>query len=101
MKKKGEIMKGSGVNINKYSPKQLGVKVSIIKRILGYCPCPHCNTYFTYPKTRRMSSSYENDIDNYCYECNRCFEITEDYWKEMWANYNSYEVMHMRESNIH
>ena len=61
--------------------------IKIIHEIFGYCGM--CNRWFVYPKRRRMNTMYENEESNYCNVCEVCFEEIEDYWKELWDEYNS------------
>ncbi|MBZ9622981.1 hypothetical protein G9F71_008945 [Clostridium sp. FP2] len=61
--------------------------MKLFKKIFGYCY--HCERWFVYPKRRRMSTAYEHDESNFCTECEECFERTEEYWEDMWDEYNS------------
>ena len=56
-----------------------------IQKLLGYCP--QCRKYFKYPKRRRTNASYENEEDNYTYECKKCWERTMEYFDNMWEDF--------------
>ena len=62
------------------------LKLIFLEKILGQCQ--RCKTYFSYPKTRRMNTMYENEKLNFVCECNKCFEQTEAYWDGMWEDYD-------------
>jgi len=60
---------------------------NIIYKILG--KCLNCNTYFRYPKRRRMNTAYLDDKSNYEVCCLSCHKEHEECWDEMWEEYNS------------
>lgn len=40
-------------------------------------------------KRRRRNTAYVDDEKNFVIMCDSCFELEQEYWKEMWAQYNS------------
>jgi hypothetical protein len=63
--------------------------MNIIERYIKISTCGHCGSQGVYPKRRRMSTAYQDEKSNYIEECDDCFEITEEYWEERWAEYYS------------
>jgi hypothetical protein len=61
--------------------------LTLLRKILGWCPM--CQTYFTYPKKRRMNTAYIEEKSNYCCVCKDCYQEVEAYWDERWSEYNS------------
>ena len=52
-------------------------------------PCPLCGEMKHDIARRHQSTAYVNEESNYLTSCLECFERAEEYWKEMWAEYNS------------
>lgn len=62
----------------------------MIKKLFGYCPI--CHRWFKYPAVRRVSTSYENEIDNWWYSCKDCFDEMQGCVKEAWSEYNKVRI---------
>lgn len=52
---------------------------------LKTCPC--CGTVSDTVERRRMNTAYADEESNYLTSCLACFEMSEDYWRERWADY--------------
>lgn len=51
--------------------------------------CKGCGRIRMGVKSRRQNTAYITEKDNYITCCKQCFDMAEDYWAEMWADYNS------------
>ena len=40
-------------------------------------------------KRRRRNTAYNEDENNFVFQCGSCFEIEEAHWADMWSDYNS------------
>lgn len=61
--------------------------MTLIRWLCGYCGI--CGRWFVYPKRRHMNTMYINEESNYCKVCANCFEEIEEYWQDLWDDYNS------------
>lgn len=55
--------------------------------LFGFVRCPTCKLFKRSVKRRRMDTAYVDEESNFCCECADCFEITQEYWAERWADY--------------
>ena len=47
-------------------------------------PCDSVNA-----KRRRQNTQYVDDAQNWVTLCDKCMELNNEYWKDMWADYYS------------
>jgi hypothetical protein len=36
---------------------------------------------------RRMNTAFPDDANNFCIQCDACFELTEQFWDDMWEEH--------------
>ena len=68
-------------NIKRYATKR-----SLIKKMLGYCPC--CEQWFKWPvTTERRHTQYCEESNNYLTACPDCQYEDDAYFDELWKDY--------------
>ena len=61
---------------------------NLIEKLLGYCPC--CEKYFRFStKTKRRSSAYVEEADNWLTACKECQDMDDAYFADLWDQYYS------------
>ena len=59
---------------------------SLIKTLLGYCPC--CERYFRYGiTTQRRNTAYVEEADNWLTSCKECHDEDDSYFADLWDQY--------------
>ena len=56
--------------------------MNIIKKIFGFCQ--NCETWFVYPKRRRMHTNYADDEKNFNTLCKDCYKRENEMWDSLW-----------------
>lgn len=49
--------------------------------------CPCCEQESDTVEKRRMNTQYQDPESNWMTSCLECFEISEEHWAYMWAEY--------------
>lgn len=79
-------MKCSYIKEEKKREKKYRAKRSLLKVLLGYCPC--CGRYFRWPITvARRHTQYCEESNNYMTACVECHEEDNAYYDELWRDY--------------
>ena len=59
---------------------------SLIKKLLGFCPC--CERYFRYSiTTQRRNTAYVEEADNWLTSCKECHNEDDAYFADLWDQY--------------
>lgn len=56
---------------------------------MSFGRCKRCKRWKFGVKWRLMNTAYVDESDNWCQECPKCFQQTQEYWAGMWRDYYS------------
>ena len=66
--------------------KKYDVPRTILKKLLGYCPC--CEQYLKYRvKTIRRNTAYVKESENWLTGCSKCRRDDYEYFADLWNQY--------------